>query len=150
MRGVGSWRQTSTRRPGPMTWRPSLKPVASLVSPPPDDVTTALAEGRSPIRLTERKAHLEFLAASLRGVARHLVVLRGGMTPTERRAAAATLAAITDAEYVDRSVPLLARMFEKRLRGYRAIGYARGSASLIREKEDDEALESFDTPAAAE
>src|SRR2546428_6550178 len=171
-----------------------------------DDVTTALAEGCSPILLTERKAHLEFLAASLRGVARHLVVLRGGMTPTERRAAAATLAAITDAEprllvatgryigegfddprldtvffaipvswkgtlvqyagrlhrqypgktevriydYVDRSVPLLARMFEKRLRGYRAIGYARGSASLIREKEDDEALESFDTPAAAE
>ena len=46
------------------------------------DVTTALAEGRSPILLTERKDHLEFLAASLRGVARHLVVLRGGMTPT--------------------------------------------------------------------
>ncbi len=28
--------------------------------------------------------------------------------------------------YVDRSVPMLLRMFEKRLRGYRAIGYARG------------------------
>src|SRR3989441_6873290 len=205
MRGVGSWRQTSTRRPGPMTWRPSLKPVASLVSPPPDDVTTALAEGRSPILLTERKDHLEFLAASLRGVARHLVVLRGGMTPTERRAAAATLAAIPDAEprllvatgryigegfddarldtlflampvswqgtlvqyagrlqrlhpgktevriydYVDRDVPMLARMFEKRLRGYRAIGYAHGLASLRREP-DGEPLEAFDTPAAPE
>jgi len=128
------------------------------------------------------------------------------MTPTERRSATATLAAIPDAEprlliatgryigegfddarldtlflampiswkgtlvqyagrlhrlypgktevriydYVDRSVPLLARMFEKRLRGYRAIGYARDSASLTRKEVDDEALESFDTPAAAE
>ena len=26
-------------------------------------------------------------------------------------------------DYVDRHVPMLARMFEKRLRGYRAIGY---------------------------
>ncbi len=26
-------------------------------------------------------------------------------------------------DYVDRSVPVLARMFEKRLRGYRAMGY---------------------------
>lgn len=29
-------------------------------------------------------------------------------------------------DYVDREVPMLLRMFEKRLRGYRAIGYARG------------------------
>jgi len=105
------------------------------------------------------------------------------MTPTERRAAFATLAAIPDDEprlvlatgryigegfddarldtlflampvswkgtlvqytgrlhrlypgktevriydYVDREVPMLHRMFEKRLRGYRAIGYARDS-----------------------
>ncbi len=26
-------------------------------------------------------------------------------------------------DYADREVPILARMFEKRLRGYRAIGY---------------------------
>jgi len=31
-------------------------------------------------------------------------------------------------DYVDREVPMLLRMFEKRLRGYRAIGYARDSA----------------------
>ena len=31
-------------------------------------------------------------------------------------------------DYVDREVPMLSRMFEKRLRGYRAIGYARGEA----------------------
>jgi superfamily II DNA or RNA helicase len=33
-------------------------------------------------------------------------------------------------DYVDREVPLLLRMFEKRLRTYRAIGYARGMAPL--------------------
>jgi hypothetical protein len=144
---------------------------------------SALAEGRSPILLTERKDHLEYFAHRLRGNARHLVVLRGGMTPTERRAAFATLAAIPDDEprlvlatgryigegfddarldtlflampvswkgtlvqytgrlhrlypgktevricdYVDREIPMLHRMFEKRLRGYRAIGYARDS-----------------------
>lgn len=33
-------------------------------------------------------------------------------------------------DYVDRNVPMLLRMFEKRLRGYRAIGYARGAVPL--------------------
>ena len=33
-------------------------------------------------------------------------------------------------DYVDREVPVLRRMFEKRLRTYRAIGYARGEAPL--------------------
>src|SRR5438046_10343907 len=46
-------------------------------------------------------------------------------------------------DYVDRSVPMLARMFAKRLRGYRAVGYARGSGSITREEEDNEALESL-------
>jgi len=41
-------------------------------------------------------------------------------------------------------------MFAKRLRGSRAIGYARGSASLTRKAEDGDALEPFETPAAAE
>ncbi len=31
-------------------------------------------------------------------------------------------------DYVDREVPMLSRMFEKRLRGYHAIGYAPGDA----------------------
>ena len=162
-----------------------------------DDVTTALAEGRSPILLTERKDHLELLAAILQGVARHVVVLRGGMTPTERHAAAATLAAIRDAEprlllatgryigegfddarldtlfltmpvswkgtlvqyagrlhrlhpgktevriydYVDRNVPVLSRMFEKRVRGYRAIGYVRDPARFRHEEMDDDQAE---------
>ena len=168
-----------------------------------DDVRSALAAGRSPILLTERKDHLEFLAAGLQSAARDVVVLRGGMTPTERRTVATTLASIPDGEsrlliatgryigegfddsrldtlflampvswkgtlvqyagrlhrlhpgktevriydYVDRDVPMLARMFEKRLRGYRAIGYARDSGTSPRRKLDD-ALETYDLPEA--
>jgi superfamily II DNA or RNA helicase len=33
-------------------------------------------------------------------------------------------------DYVDREVPVLARMFERRLRTYRAIGYVRGEAGM--------------------
>jgi superfamily II DNA or RNA helicase len=33
-------------------------------------------------------------------------------------------------DYVDRAVPMLMKMFERRLRGYRAIGYARDETSL--------------------
>lgn len=33
-------------------------------------------------------------------------------------------------DYVDREVPLFLRMFDKRLRGYRAIGYARDPRGL--------------------
>lgn len=55
-------------------------------------------------------------------------------------------------DYVDGRVPMLQRMFEKRLRGYRALGYARdessesggGSDDPVVEI-DDEALRSFDT-----
>jgi hypothetical protein len=55
-------------------------------------------------------------------------------------------------DYVDNAVPMMMKMFEKRLRGYRTIGYAREEAPLgLRELEDeaviefdDEALRSFD------
>jgi superfamily II DNA or RNA helicase len=58
-------------------------------------------------------------------------------------------------DYVDREVPMLMRMFEKRLRSYRAIGYARGEAPLgfaepaeeIVVEYDDEALRHFDQDA---
>ena len=49
---------------------------------------------------------------------------------------------------VDREIPMLARRFEKRRRGYRAIGYARGSAPLSLEEIDDDSIESFDAPVA--
>ena len=170
------------------------------------DVRTALSEGRSPILLTERKDHLEFLAANLQDDAHHVVVLQGGMTPTKRRVATAALAAIPDAEsrlliatgryigegfddarldtlflampvswkgtlvqyagrlhrlhpsktevriydYVDRDVPMLARMFDKRMRGYRAIGYVRGPAQVGCEEVDHDPRESVDAAATAE
>ncbi len=151
-----------------------------------DDVIRSLEEGRSPILLTERKDHLDYLARRLGNFARHLIVLRGGMSAQERRRVTERLAAIPDTEerlvlatgryvgegfddarldtlflalpvswkgtliqyagrlqrphpaksevrifdYVDRGVPMLERMFEKRLRGYRAIGYAKRQAPL--------------------
>ncbi len=63
-----------------------------------DDVLHALEEGRSPILLTERKDHLMYLAARLRGHAPNLVVLHGGMTDKERRDPPARLAALPAGE----------------------------------------------------
>lgn len=144
-----------------------------------NDIIAAVDERRSPIVLTERRDHLEYLASRLRGFARHVVVLQGGLRARERRAALDRLATIPDDEerlvlatgryvgeglddarldtlfmalpiawkgtlvqyagrlsrlhaqkskvqiydYLDRQVPICARMFEKRLRGYRALGY---------------------------
>jgi superfamily II DNA or RNA helicase len=168
-----------------------------------DDVIAALEEGRSPILLTERKVHVEYFAEQLRGFARHVVVLRGGMTPKERRSSADQLASIPDNEerlvlatgryigegfddarldtlflampiswkgtliqysgrlhryhprktevriydYVDREVPMLMRMFEKRLRTYRAIGYARGEAPLGFGEPPEESVIEYDEEA---
>jgi superfamily II DNA or RNA helicase len=170
-----------------------------------DDVIQSLEEGRSPILLTERRDHLDFLASRLENFARHMVVLRGGMSPRERCAMKERLAGIPDSEerlllatgryigegfddarldtlflalpvswkgtliqytgrlhrlhpgkrevrifdYVDGGVPVLRRMFEKRLRGYRAIGYAKGEAPLGFGGErvveyDEEALRALD------
>ena len=146
-----------------------------------NDVIGALDAGRSPLVLTERKDHLEFLAGRLRAFTKHLVVLQGSVGAKKRREALAALAAIPEGEellvlatgryigegfddarldtlfltmpvswrgtivqytgrlhrlhpgktevwiydYVDRRVPVLARMYERRLRGYRTIGYER-------------------------
>jgi len=151
-----------------------------------NDVIAAIQDGRSPILLTERKDHLEYLADRLRGFVRHLIVLQGGMSAKARLRFVDQLASIPDTterlvlatgryigegfddsrldtlflampvswkgtliqysgrlhrlhpnktevriyDYVDREVPMLMRMFEKRLATYRAIGYARGEAPL--------------------
>jgi superfamily II DNA or RNA helicase len=151
-----------------------------------DDVIRSLEEGRSPILLTERKDHLDYLASRLEGFTRNLVVLRGGMSAKERRRVQERLAWIPESEerlilatgryvgegfddarldtlflalplswrgtliqytgrlhrphprkrevrifdYVDREVAMLLRMFERRLRGYRAIGYVKDEAPL--------------------
>lgn len=165
-----------------------------------DDVIGALEQGRSPILLTERKDHLEYFAAQLSKLARHVVVLQGGMSASVRREAAHQLAAITDSEeriviatgryigegfddarldtlflalpvswkgtltqyagrlhrlhpakrevrivdYVDRDVPVLFRMFQKRLRGYRSLGYARGEAPLGLEEPGEDLVVEYD------
>ena len=56
-----------------------------------DDVLKALDAGRSPVVLTERRDHLERLQARFTRFARNLVVLRGGMTASDRKAAEAAL-----------------------------------------------------------
>ena len=144
-----------------------------------DDIIGSLEAGRSPIVLTERKDHLDFLAGRLRGFTKHLVVLRGGVTAKKRREALVALDAIPHGDerlvlatgryvgegfddarldtlfltmpvswrgtivqyagrlhrshpgktevriydYADRRVSMLARMYERRLAGYRSIGY---------------------------
>jgi hypothetical protein len=109
--------------------------------------------------------HRNRLIADLHSAARNVIVLRGGMTPAERRAAAVTLASIPDGDSrlliatgryigegsttrgsvrsVDREVPMLARMFKKRLRGYHAIGYDRDSGTLPK-RELADALDTSD------
>jgi len=165
-----------------------------------DDVIRALEEGRSPILLTERKDHLEHFAAKLGKLARHVVVLQGGMGTKERREVKERLATIPDTDerlvlatgryigegfddarldtlflalpvswkgtliqytgrlhrlhpakkevcifdYVDRDVPMLLRMFGKRLRGYRGIGYAKGEAPLGIAEPGDETVVEYD------
>ncbi|MGA8053666.1 MAG: helicase-related protein [Burkholderiales bacterium] len=47
-------------------------------------------------------------------------------------------------DYVDHAVPMLMKMFEKRLRGYRAIGYARDEAPLGLREVEDEAIVEYD------
>jgi superfamily II DNA or RNA helicase len=53
-------------------------------------------------------------------------------------------------DYVDNEVPMLLRMFEKRLRGYRAIGYARGEAPLGLREIDEKATIEHDEGASRE
>jgi superfamily II DNA or RNA helicase len=56
-----------------------------------DDVLKSLEERRSPIVLTERKDHLEYLQKRFSPFVRNLVVLRGGMSAAQRRNAEAAL-----------------------------------------------------------
>jgi superfamily II DNA or RNA helicase len=143
------------------------------------DVLAAVAEGRSPLVLTERKSHAESIASGLRGKVANVVVLQGGQDAKARAAVANELAAIPQDtlrviiatgryigegfddsrldtlflalpiswrgtlqqyvgrlhrlhagktevrvhDYIDGAVPMLSRMFDKRRRGYEAVGY---------------------------
>ena len=143
-----------------------------------DDVLRLLEAGRSPIVLTERKDHLDYLHKRFSPFVRHLAVLRGGLSAAERREAEAALQVPVDQErlilatgryigegfddsrldtlfltmpiswkgtlaqyvgrlhrqhegktdvlvvdYVDDTVPVLARMASRRRAGYLALGY---------------------------
>ena len=63
-----------------------------------DDVLKALEAKRSPIVLTERKDHLEYLQGRFSRFVRNLVVLRGGMSAAERKASEAALRVADDQE----------------------------------------------------
>ncbi len=63
-----------------------------------DDVLKALEAKRSPLVLTERKDHLEYLQRRLAPFVRNLVVLRGGMSAAERKTSGAGLQVPEDQE----------------------------------------------------
>jgi len=144
-----------------------------------DEIVAAVEQKRSPVVLTERNEHLQYLTEQLTPRIRHVVILRGGMGRKQMRAVTDRLASIpqdagwvlvatgrylgegfddarldtlfltlpiswrgTIAQYVGRlhrlhegkrevrvydyadlDVPMLARMFDRRCRGYEAVGY---------------------------
>ena len=152
-----------------------------------EDVMACVAkEKRSPLVLTERREHLELLAARFRGFIRNVIVLHGGMGIRERRESMRSLFRVPDSEerlimatgrylgegfddarldtlfltmpiswrgtlaqyagrlhrlhadkrevriydYADLSCPMLAKMFKRRLAGYKAIGYESEGSGL--------------------
>ena len=63
-----------------------------------DDILSALEVGRSPVVITERKDHLDLLVDRLSKFAKNVIVLRGGISARQSRAAAESLASIPVAE----------------------------------------------------
>jgi len=62
------------------------------------DLRRALEAGRSPLLLTGRREHIQFFAAEVAGVAKHIFVLKGGMGKKQRRTAAEALASVPENE----------------------------------------------------
>ena len=62
------------------------------------DLRNALEAGRSPLLLTGRKEHLGFFAAAVKGFAKHIFVLKGGMGKKQRKTTAEALAAVPEKE----------------------------------------------------
>ena len=63
-----------------------------------DEIRASVAEGRSPLVLTERTEHLRVLTEMLGESVRNIVVLKGGMGKRQREAAADWLKSIPDDE----------------------------------------------------
>src|SRR5439155_14683226 len=62
------------------------------------DIVRAIESERCPLLLTGRTEHLQYVAAKLGGVAKHVFVLKGGMGKKHRRATAEALAAVPENE----------------------------------------------------
>lgn len=144
-----------------------------------DDVLKALEDGRSPLILTERTAHVEYLENKFKGFVKNIIILKGGMgkkqrqqvyellnniKPDEERLIIATGKYIGEGfddsrldtlflampiswkgtlqqysgrlhrnyagkekvmiyDYVDDKVPMLLNMYNKRVKGYKNMGY---------------------------
>lgn len=66
-----------------------------------DDILKELENGRSPLVITERLEHLNWLSERLQGFAKNIIVLKGGMTKKERASVFASLKAVpNDAERI--------------------------------------------------
>ncbi len=63
-----------------------------------DDIKLALAEKRSPIVLTERKEHVLLLAEQIKGFAKNVFVMQGGMGVRQRNQLQGALQRIPDSE----------------------------------------------------
>lgn len=63
-----------------------------------DDIKQALAEGRSPLVLTERKEHVLLLAERIKKLAKNVFVMQGGMGLRQRNQLLADLQAIPEGE----------------------------------------------------
>jgi superfamily II DNA or RNA helicase len=156
-----------------------------------DDILTALEAGCTPLLLTERTEHVDYFGKRLKGFARNVIVLRGGMGKKQRKAVADKIASIPDGEerviiatgrfigegfddarldalflvmpiswrgtlqqyagrlhrlhnnkhvvriydYVDTLEPMLKRMYDKRLKGYKTMGYKVWGKEDIRNKQ---------------
>ena len=100
-------RSTQFQLPSPLAAsdRPSMPAVyAAIAQDEPrnnlifDDVLKALEAKRSPVVLTERRDHLEYLQSRFSRFVRNLVVLRGGMSAAERKVSEAVLRVPDDQE----------------------------------------------------
>jgi superfamily II DNA or RNA helicase len=142
-----------------------------------NDILSCLERGRSPLLLTERRAHLEYFAKALAPSVPNLIILSGGMSQKQRKAAVSQLQnkgprlvlatgrylgegfdddrldtmflampiswkgalaqyagrlnrarpgkrEVMIYDYADLEIPMLNRMFQRRMRGYRQLGYA--------------------------
>jgi superfamily II DNA or RNA helicase len=143
------------------------------------DLQSALSAGRSPLVLTSRTDHLDYLAGQLQRVCSHVFILKGGLGAKQRTKLTESLAVVPSGEprvilatgsylgegfddtrldtlllampvswrgtlqqyvgrlhrlhenkkevqvydYADVRVPMLARMYKKRLAGYATLGY---------------------------